>query len=91
MVQSRMAVWSVLMTAGGMGMVSAANAGPEETVEAVFDSVRQHAFHPIVNGFTKEPALDHHDGVADFNKQDWRGRWACPTSPCSARWRFLSA
>lgn len=43
-------------------------------VSQIIYSVEDYSFNPIVNGFTKEPALDNTDGVADLNDKAWRVR-----------------
>jgi len=52
------------------------NADPDgDTMSAtdIFDRVRQHQFHPLDDGFTKDAVLGRH-GIADLANQDWRVR-----------------
>jgi hypothetical protein len=39
----------------------------------VLDRIRQHTFHPLDDGFTKDARLDRH-GIADLSNDDWRVR-----------------
>jgi len=55
------------------------SATPPDAVDAALARVREHAFHPIRDGFTFDRSLDEH-GVADLNDGDWRVRLF---SPCA--------
>lgn len=46
---------------------------PADPASVVLQRVREHAFHPIRDGFTYDRQLDKH-GVADLNDNDWRVR-----------------
>ncbi len=46
----------------------------ENKVSQIINKVEEFSFNPIVNGFTKEPALNNTDGVANLNDKAWRVR-----------------
>lgn len=59
--------------ASGESADTTAAAGGSAAADRVLNRVREHTFHPLDNGFTKDARLNRH-GIADLSNDDWRVR-----------------